>query len=82
MRQENSATDIAIAAPVPFALRANWVGATRRVIAIAFLRRAFGVIWSAQAALRTTDLGAAITYGLLFLALPLFETIRRKIHSS
>ena len=34
MRQDNSATDIAIAAPVSFAPRANWVGATRRMIAM------------------------------------------------
>jgi len=34
MRQDNSATDIAIAAPVPFALRENWVGATRPMIAM------------------------------------------------
>ena len=34
MRQKNNATDIAIAAPVSFAPRANWVGATRPMIAI------------------------------------------------
>jgi len=52
MRQENSATDIAIGAPAPFALPANWVGATRRMIAIASLRIAFGVIWFVDAVLK------------------------------
>jgi uncharacterized membrane protein YphA (DoxX/SURF4 family) len=52
MRQENRATDIAVAAPVPFALRANWIGAGRRMIAIASLRIAFGVIWFVDAVLK------------------------------
>ena len=52
MRQENSTTDIAIAAPLPFVLRANWVGTSRRMIAIAFLRIAFGVIWFVDAVLK------------------------------
>ena len=52
MRQENRATDIAIAAPAPFALRASWVGTSRRMIAIALLRIAFGVIWSVDAVLK------------------------------
>jgi len=52
MRQENSSTDIATAGPVSFVLRPNWVGITRRMIAIASLRIAFGVIWSVDAALK------------------------------
>ena len=52
MRQEERATAVVIAAPVPFVMRPNLVGATRRVIAIAFLRIAFGVVWSIDAALK------------------------------
>jgi uncharacterized membrane protein YphA (DoxX/SURF4 family) len=52
MRHENQATDIAIAVPVPFALRASWAGAGRRMIAIASLRIAFGVIWFVDALLK------------------------------
>ncbi len=52
MRQVNRATDTAIAAPAPLVLRAGWVGTTRRMIAIAFLRIAFGAIWSVDAALK------------------------------
>jgi len=52
MRQEHTATDVAIAAPVSFVLRANVAGAARRMIAIAYLRIAFGVIWSVDAALK------------------------------
>jgi len=37
---------------MPFALRANWVGASRRMIAIASLRIAFGVIWLVDAVLK------------------------------
>jgi uncharacterized membrane protein YphA (DoxX/SURF4 family) len=52
MRQANRATDVAIPAPVSFVLRTNLVGATRRMIAIAFLRISFGVIWAVDAALK------------------------------
>ena len=52
MRQEQRATDIAIAAPRSFVLRPTWVATSRRMIAIAFLRIAFGVIWSVDAALK------------------------------
>src|SRR5690242_5495517 len=52
MRQEQRATDIAIAVPRSFVLRPSWVATSRRMIAIAFLRIAFGVIWSVDAALK------------------------------
>jgi nitrite reductase (NO-forming) len=51
MRQEHRATDVALAAPMSIVLRAN-MAATRRMIAIAYLRIAFGVIWSIDAALK------------------------------
>jgi uncharacterized membrane protein YphA (DoxX/SURF4 family) len=52
MRQENRATDIAIAAPFPIVGGRNWASATRRMVAIAFLRIAFGLIWAVDAALK------------------------------
>ena len=119
MRQENSATDIAIAAPVPFAPRGNWVGATRRMIAIVsgrapipavltattetylafrpiagFARKltyAIGIayaffVWSVAKGFggpyvpgTTTDVGAAIIYGLVFWALLLVDTGRMSV---
>lgn len=74
MRLENTATHIAIAAPAPFA-PANWVGTSRRMIAIASLRIAFGFIWVGT----TTDVGAAIIYRLVFWALLLVDAGRMSV---
>jgi uncharacterized membrane protein YphA (DoxX/SURF4 family) len=52
MRQENRATEIAIAVPVPIAIGRSWARATRRMVAIAWLRIAFGVIWAVDASLK------------------------------
>ena len=76
MRKEDVATHVAIAAPVPFVLRLSWVGTSRRMIAMALLRIAFGVTWSLQAALRTSDVGAAVTYSLVLWALVLVHAGR------
>src|SRR2546430_17379474 len=51
MRQQSRATDIAIAAPIPIALRPR-SNATGRMMAIAALRIAFGLIWSVDAVLK------------------------------
>ena len=52
MRQENRATEIAIAVPAPISLSRSWASATRRMVAIASLRIAFGVIWAVDATLK------------------------------
>jgi len=53
MRQEITSTDVtATTLPMRVTLRRSWVGAARRTMAIAFLRIAFGLIWSVDAALK------------------------------
>lgn len=52
MRNETRAAEIAIALPTPIALSRSWAGATRRMLAIAVLRIAFGLIWAVDAALK------------------------------
>jgi len=74
MRQESRSTDIAMAAPMPVALRRSRSDATRRMTAIAFLRITFGLIWSVPGA--TTDVGAAIIYSFVFWALLLVDAGR------
>jgi len=46
-------TDVAVAAPRSLVLRTSWVAASRRMIAIAFLRIAFGVILSVDRVIAT-----------------------------
>lgn len=52
MKNETRATDLAIALPTPLALRRSRAGAASRMIAIAVLRIAFGLIWTVDAALK------------------------------
>src|SRR2546430_17632592 len=77
MRQESRSTDIAMAAPMPVALRRSRSDATRRMTAIAFLRITFGLIWSVPGA--TTDVGAAIIYSFVFWALLLVDPGRGSV---
>jgi len=62
MRKEDRAPDFAISVPVPFLVRANFVGTTRRMIA--------------NPPGTPTDVGAAILYSLVFWALLLFHSAR------
>jgi hypothetical protein len=62
MRQEDTATDVAIASPVSSVVRANFIDTTRSMIA--------------GASGTSTDVGGAITYGLLFWALRLLDAGR------
>ena len=52
MRHEPRSTDVAIAATLPVSRGTSWVAATRAVIAVAFLRIAFALIWAVVATLK------------------------------
>jgi len=65
MRQEDRAPVVVIAVPVPFLVRANLVGTTRRMIA--------------NAPGTPTDVGTAIIYSLVFWALLLFHSARPSV---
>jgi len=65
MRHEDISTAVAIAAPMPFGPRSNFVDATRSILTVA--------------PGTTTDAGAAIMYGLVFWTLLVFDAVRARV---